>query len=78
MKVTLLRIEQILNQFLELKQQVYLKQAVELKEEVWLDNQDVMKLLRISASSFYRKQKVCGWIEKEIGGRKYYLKSSIL
>lgn len=78
MKTTLLRIELILNKLLELKQQVYLHQTVAHKEEVWLDNQDVMKLLRISPSSFYRKQKVCGWTEKEIAGRKYYLKSSIL
>lgn len=78
MKMTLLRIERILNRFLELKQQVNLNQKVECKEEEWLDNRDVMKLLRISASSFYRKLKNSNWKEKEIGGRKYYLKSSIL
>lgn len=78
MKMTLLRIERILNKLLALKEKGYLSPTVELKEEVWMDNRDVMNLLRISSSSFYRKQKVSGWKKKEIAGRKYYLKSSIL
>ncbi|WP_316820845.1 hypothetical protein [Pedobacter gandavensis] len=78
MKTTLLRIEMILKRFLELKEEFNVKHAAELEDEVWLDNQDVMKLLRISPSSFYRKLKMCNWKEKMVGGKKYYLKSSII
>lgn len=78
MKMTLIRIERILIKLLLLKEKGYLMETVVLQEEVWLDIQDVMKLLRISHSTFYRKLKECNWKEKEIAGRKYYLKSSIL
>ncbi|MBB2150545.1 hypothetical protein [Pedobacter gandavensis] len=79
MKMTLIRIERILNKLLLLKEKAYLRQEPELKEEeVWLDNQGVMNLLKISPSSFYRKVKECAWKKKKIVGRTFYLKSSIL
>ncbi|MCX2453630.1 hypothetical protein OQX61_20330 [Pedobacter sp. PLR] len=78
MRMTLLRIERILNKLLMSRERLYLKPITEIKEEEWLDKHDVMKLLRIGTSSFYRKLKTCGWVEKEIAGRKYYLKSSII
>ncbi|WP_316752040.1 hypothetical protein [Pedobacter gandavensis] len=79
MKKTLLRMEQILIRILRLKEEICLQpKPILQEEEVWLDKYEVTALLRISASSFYRKLKIGKWAEKEIAGRKYYLKSSII
>ncbi|SDO47389.1 hypothetical protein SAMN05421820_11582 [Pedobacter steynii] len=78
MKIILRRIEQILQRFFEFKEKQMLQEQAALQPDEWLDSLQVMELLNISPRTFYRLAKVSNWITKQIGARKYYLKSSIL
>ena len=51
---------------------------VPLLSDEWFDKLQVMQLLSISSSTFYRLEKVSNWKMQQVGKRKYYLKSSIL
>lgn len=48
-------------------------------EEIWLTPKQIMtELLFIEERTFYRRQAEGNWKRKKIGGKWYYLKSSVL
>lgn len=51
---------------------------IPIQQDEWLDKFQVKQLLSISSSTFYRMEKTSNWKLKQVGKRKYYLKSSIL
>ncbi|WEK20506.1 MAG: hypothetical protein P0Y49_05065 [Candidatus Pedobacter colombiensis] len=61
----------------ELLNRSHASQALIPEEEVWLDNEEVMKLLFIERRTFYRRRSENLWVKKKIGGKWYYLKSSL-
>ncbi|AOM79831.1 hypothetical protein BFS30_23305 [Pedobacter steynii] len=78
MKMILRRIELALQKYFESREKQMIQEQAPVPQEEWLDNLQVIDLLRISPRSFYRLVKVSNWKVKQIGGRKYYLKSSVL
>lgn len=78
MKMILRRIELKLQKYFESREKQTLQEQTALQHDEWLDSLQVMELLNISARTFYRLAKVSNWTTKQIGGRKYYLKSSVL
>ena len=45
--------------------------------EVWLDSTDVRNLLHVSNATIYRRRNEGAWVCKKVGGKWFYLKSSL-
>ncbi|NQX38805.1 hypothetical protein SAMN05421820_101840 [Pedobacter steynii] len=78
MKSILRRIEMKIERYFNSRERQMQADHVPLQLDEWFDKLQVMQLLSISASTFYRLEKVSNWKMQQVGKRKYYLKSSIL
>ena len=78
MKTILRRIEMKIERYFNSRERQMQAHYVPLQPDEWLDKFQVMQLLSISSSTFYRLEKVSNWKMQQVGKRKYYLKSSIL
>jgi len=44
---------------------------------VWIDASDVKRLLNVSDATIYRRRAEGAWVCKKVGGKWFYLKSSL-
>jgi len=51
--------------------------ALLAEADVWFDTSDVKRFLNISDMTLYRRRMEGKWVCKKIGGKWYYLKSSL-
>ena len=78
MKSILRRIEMKIESYFNSREREMQANHIPLQQDEWLDKFQVKQLLSISSSTFYRMEKTSNWKLKQVGKRKYYLKSSIL
>ncbi|RQO66487.1 hypothetical protein DBR43_30225 [Pedobacter sp. KBW06] len=78
MKSILRRIEIKIERYFNSREREMQANHIPLQPDEWLDKLQVMQMLSISSSTFYRLEKTSNWKMKLVGKRKYYLKSSIL
>ena len=78
MKSILRRIEMKIESYFNSREREMQANHIPIQQDEWLDKFQVKQLLSISSSTFYRMEKTSNWKLKQVGKRKYYLKSSIL